>query len=260
MRLFSKSEDQVPAVSKLHSAVSLAFDHVKKDIFSIFDWLDYLRKKNNEHDERLNSIEHSHNYYHQILSGIEQNHNYHTQRLAGIEQSHNKQMQRVFNIEQNHNLHTQKLAAVEQNNRSYEDRMLKIEHQLTHLSSLDNSIQTDDSKERFELLLRKIENINQRIYELEKARSDRKIGLKERLIKKITKNSKDYVKTVIRSLITKYDKISGPQLKEIVVEEQGLCSKSSFYRLLAELEQESDISIIQDGKEKIYLSKTEIMK
>ena len=74
------------------------------------------------------------------------------------------------------------------------------------------------------------------------------------------KNSKDYVKTVIISLIKKYNRISAPQLKEILVEEQALCSKSSFYRLLVELEQEEEIGALQTGKEKAYFAKAQVIK
>ena len=90
--------------------------------------------------------------------------------------------------------------------------------------------------------------------------ADQKTAIKEKIIKKITKNSKNYIKSVIYSLIKKYGRISAPQLKEIVVEEQGLCSKSSFYRLLSELESDNEVGIIRQGKEKLYLYKTAIVK
>jgi hypothetical protein len=83
----------------------------------------------------------------------------------------------------------------------------------------------------------------------------RKSNLKEKLIKRITKNSKDYVKSIVLSLIKKYEKIPALQLKEMVVEEQGLCSKSSFYRLLEEIEAREDIGVIRTGKEKHYIAK-----
>ena len=83
----------------------------------------------------------------------------------------------------------------------------------------------------------------------------KKAGLKEKLIKKITKSSKDYLKTIIISYIKKYEKISALQLKEMLVDEQGLCSKSSFYRILEEIEKQEYIGVIKKGKEKEYMSK-----
>ncbi|MBD3248613.1 hypothetical protein GF336_01035 [Candidatus Woesearchaeota archaeon] len=116
----------------------------------------------------------------------------------------------------------------------------------------------------YDHILRKIEEINLRIDTLEKRKSaqriEKKQSIKDRIVKKITKNSKDYIKSVVLSLIKKYQQISGSQLREIVVEEQGLCSKSSFYRALEELEQSSDIEMMKKGKEKTYAFKTTIQR
>lgn len=83
-------------------------------------------------------------------------------------------------------------------------------------------------------------------------------SLREKILRRITRNSKDFIKSSIVSLIAKYGKISGVQLREIVVEEQGLCSKSSFYRLLEEVAQAENVQVVIDGKEKIYWSKTPV--
>jgi hypothetical protein len=80
-----------------------------------------------------------------------------------------------------------------------------------------------------------------------------KSNLKEKIFKKITRHSKEYVKGMLISLIKKYQKISGLNLREIVVEEQGIVSKSSFYRLLTEIEEDDSISVVHQGKEKLYI-------
>lgn len=85
-------------------------------------------------------------------------------------------------------------------------------------------------------------------------------NIKERIIQKLTKNSKNYVKTVILSFIEKYHKIPALQLKEMLVDEQKLCSKSSFYRLLQELEQENRVELISDGKNKLYMAKNPLIR
>ena len=59
----------------------------------------------------------------------------------------------------------------------------------------------------------------------------------------------------VDSTIQKYESISSLKLREIVVEEQGLCSKSSFYRLLTELEDSGEVDVARQGTEKLYLSK-----
>jgi hypothetical protein len=77
--------------------------------------------------------------------------------------------------------------------------------------------------------------------------------LQQRLLRRIAKHPKDVVKSAILTLIQKYGRLAGTELREMVVEEQQLCSKSSFYRLLEELEKDRLISIVGDGKEKTLL-------
>jgi len=77
--------------------------------------------------------------------------------------------------------------------------------------------------------------------------------LQEKIIRNVTRNSKRYIKNILIQTITKYDNISGLQLREIIVNEQGLVSRSSFYRLLLELESEGQVTVTQQGKEKIYM-------
>lgn len=96
-----------------------------------------------------------------------------------------------------------------------------------------------------------ISHIENRLARLEQ----KKLSIREKIVKKITRNSKEYVKSVILSYIKKYERISALQLKEIVVDEQNFCSKSSFYRLLEEIEALDDIGVIKHGKEKHYVAK-----
>ncbi len=78
-----------------------------------------------------------------------------------------------------------------------------------------------------------------------------RMALRDKIVQRITRNSKEYLKSMILNMITKYGKISALQLREMIVEEQGLASKSSFYRILEELEDEDTIIVISDGKEKV---------
>jgi DNA repair exonuclease SbcCD ATPase subunit len=78
-------------------------------------------------------------------------------------------------------------------------------------------------------------------------------ALKEKLMRKLARNSKDYIKNLVLGLMHKYGKMGALQLREIVVEEQGLCSKSSFYRILEEMEKEQSLHIISDGKHTVYV-------
>jgi hypothetical protein len=78
------------------------------------------------------------------------------------------------------------------------------------------------------------------------------MNVREKLLRKLAKSSKDHVKSLIKNLIIKYGQISALHLREMLVEEQGLCSKSSFYRILEELEADEDLSVMHDKKEKKY--------
>lgn len=79
--------------------------------------------------------------------------------------------------------------------------------------------------------------------------------LREQVIKRLVRNSKDYIKSAMLSLVKKYGKLTAIQLRDIIVDEQALCSKSSFYRLLDELEAEGQLSAIEQGREKMYLAR-----
>jgi|TARA_B100001971_G_scaffold145194_1_gene134300 hypothetical protein len=97
-----------------------------------------------------------------------------------------------------------------------------------------------------------IHEIEQRLSELEE---QKKATIREKVVKRVTRNSKEYVKQLILSYIRKYTQIGALQLKDMVVYDQGLCSKSSFYRLLDEIEALEDIGTVKKGKQKYYLYK-----
>lgn len=73
-------------------------------------------------------------------------------------------------------------------------------------------------------------------------------------MRKLARNSKDYIKNLVLGLVHKYGKMGALQLREMVVDEQGLCSKSSFYRILEEMEKEHSLQIISDGKHTVYVA------
>ena len=97
------------------------------------------------------------------------------------------------------------------------------------------------------------------IAELQKTSPATSTALQQKLVKNITRNSKSYLKSVILNMIAKYQKISALQLKELVVDEQKLSSKSSFYRILQELEKEGKCEVLKEGKEKVIAEKNTII-
>ena len=135
---------------------------------------------------------------------------------------------------------------------------------------IDSYYSFDNIMEKIKLLNEKIDNLPlksssqtitapREIYNIEKRLSSleeqRKATIREKVVQRVSKNSKEYVKSLILSYIRKYSQISGLQLKEMIVQDQGLCSKSSFYRLLDEIETMEDIGTAKKGNQKYYLYK-----
>jgi hypothetical protein len=86
------------------------------------------------------------------------------------------------------------------------------------------------------------------------ARETASTNLKDKMMRKLARNSKDYIKNLVLGLVHKYGKMGALQLREMVVDEQGLCSKSSFYRILEEMEQEHSLQVVSDGKHTVYIA------
>jgi hypothetical protein len=108
-----------------------------------------------------------------------------------------------------------------------------------------------DEKPKVEPKVRaEVESLTNRLDHLERKRTT----IRERIVKKIVKNTKLYVKNLLIGYIKRYGKVSALQLKEMIVHDQQLCSKSSLYRMLDEIEREPDIGVIKTGKEKHYFS------
>jgi len=127
------------------------------------------------------------------------------------------------------------------------ERLAKIETTLNFIPKTK-----DDSSD----LEAQIRELKHKISELEQKRAP--ATYKEKIVQKITRNSKEYLKSMLLGLIKKYGKVSALQLKDMMVDEQQLLSKSSFYRLLEEIEELEDIAVMKQGKEKIYISKSSI--
>ena len=164
-----------------------------------------------------------------------------------------------------HEAHDQRIAEIEKQIYYMPKTREEIKHIIdTHytLDPIKNRI--SELKERIEDLekvrhIEKPERIIEKPSQIREIIRERpsKAQIHERLARKIVKNSKNYLKSVIFSIIRRYGEISASKLKEMIVEEQGLCSKSSFYRLLTELEKEEGLGVIIRGKEKVYLLKSE---
>ncbi len=85
--------------------------------------------------------------------------------------------------------------------------------------------------------------------------TEAKPSLKDKLLRTFRRKSKSYIKSVILAYLEQHKRLSALDIKEIVVDQQTLCSKSSFYRILDELEDEEKLNLVRDGKLKVYFAK-----
>ena len=155
-----------------------------------------------------------------------------------------------------------------------ESLIKKLEVELSYIPKKPEDIKRIiDSYYSYESLLEKIGDMGKKIDSLEEKRpkekvytgeieqrlerleQQRKASIREKIINRLTRNSKEYIKSLILSYIRKYAQIGALQLKDMIVAEQGLCSKSSFYRILGEIEALEEVDIIRKGREKYYLYK-----
>ncbi|MBI2135207.1 hypothetical protein HYU09_04390 [Candidatus Woesearchaeota archaeon] len=170
------------------------------------------------------------------------------------------------------------LNYLNQQNQQQQQKIKQLELEISYIPKrpedirkiIDNYYSFDNIIERIRLLNEKIDNLHLKdqsktltapkdVYDIEKRLSSleeqRKATIREKVVQRVSKNSKEYVKSLILSYIRKYSQISGLQLKEMIVQDQGLCSKSSFYRLLDEIEKMEEIGTAKRGKQKYYLYK-----
>lgn len=133
-----------------------------------------------------------------------------------------------------------------------------IQELKAHLAEIDRRVSslaarpTEPKSEVMPEVLSRMSQIVERLEQKARPQPALSSSLQEKVAKKVQQKSKEYIGNVIRNLIQKYSKMSGLQLREIVVDEQALCSRSSFYRILSEIEEEGLVNVDSNGKEKIY--------
>jgi len=212
---FLKKSNTEKKLKEINNNLVTSFSKIKQDMNNVHLWLNYFYQKNITLENSLSSLEN------QIKKASSQN------------PDANKLI----------NLYT-----------SFNDIQNQVSLLKTKLDSVPAS--NDFVLTKIDTAMEKIENISLRIDKSEsKDIPDKKTNLKKAILKDINKKSKDYIKNFISTLIKKYDKISASQLKRMVVDEQSLCSKSTFYRVLVELEQSDSISAISTPKEKQFFFK-----
>lgn len=228
MGLIFGRDDSEEKFARLHHMLSESFGKVKQDSALLSQWVEYLYHLSIEQQRSMNDV-----------------------------RARNTQLQ-------------SSLIEMERYARRQNDMIRELQLQLKHMpSSRDEIKKIVDSFYSFEPILARLKHVEAKVSGLEVLKTAQHPpssvqisphsvregpSLKEKILRRITRNSKNFIKSSILSLLAKYGKISALQMREIIVEEQGLCSKSSFYRLLEELEKTDGLRSVSDGKEKIYFA------
>ena len=259
---FSKKQPET-----INTHLHRSFHNVRKDTQVMFHYLHHLFQKHQYTDETLKILQHQQKKQNDLLIKFDER-NQQQEQLINDLKSELKQIPKS----------KEELLKMIKEITSYDDIINKIDSIKDHLHEVRKN-HSDLLKSHLELQAKPLsppkvsvqkpqqarpqetvlgsENVDilsKRIERLEEKRQN----VKEKIISRIVKNTKGYIKNIIMSYIKKYNTIAALQLKEMIVHEQGLCSKSTFYRLLEELEQEADIGVIKEGKEKKYIAKVPI--
>ena len=222
---FLKMVQKLPEVER---SVSQSFAKVKQDTDALYQWVTYLYQQNQalvEHNQALRRLTEEQKL---ALNELKVTVTHMPKTAAEVKQivdsyySFEPIMQRIKHIEQKIEL---------------------LELKRTHAAHQQVAFPLDQQRPS-------VQTYQQAIPSTEKQPT----ALKEKLMRKLARNSKDYIKNLVLGLVHKYGKMGAMQLREIVVEEQGLCSKSSFYRILEEMENESALHVVSDGKHTVYMA------
>jgi DNA repair ATPase RecN len=221
--LFGKEVDD--KVSRLDRALKESFANVKQDTNALYQWVAYFQQQFARQNQLVEEQQHDLDDYEQEILRQRQLIERMQAELRAVPKD-SETIKRIVDAYYD-------FDAILERVRQIEDKLRHLEHQKAAPA---------------------VQQIRHEVAALPHvAPPSRTQALRDKIVQRITRNSKEYLKGLIMSMITKYGKISALQLREMLVEEQGLASKSSFYRLLEELEAENAIGVIHEGKEKLLM-------
>lgn len=249
-------------VKIIHPEIHESFSRVRQDTTALFQWVDYLYRLSLSQHNTISSLNAKTASLHKIIDELRTHSSSHSTMLADLHSKVNLPKIATGEIKAVIDEHY-KLDEVHTRLRSVEETLANL-HSWHSAKSQEAPALTSSPTP---LPLTPHPSINPHPQPLTPnptpnpfTLSQKSTPLKERILRRISRNSKDYIKGVLRSMIFKYGRISAIQLRDIVVEEQVLCSRSSFYRILDEVETEEGIVCQQDGKEKEYFADPKIIK
>lgn len=226
--IFSNKTDEKLAL--LHGVLTDSFAKVKQDSNLLSQWVEYLYHLSIEQQRSMNDLRTRNN---QLQSS-----------LIELERHNRRQNDLVRDL----TLQLKNMPTTREDIRKIVDSFYSFEPILARLKAMEHKLSEIEAKKAAHPQIAASPHISAVSVHKEMP------SLKEKILRRITRNSKNFMKSSILSLVAKYGKISALQMREMLVEEQGLCSKSSFYRLLDELEKTQGLRFVVDGKEKVYFA------
>ena len=257
MDLFGRKTKQLKKeVQEIEENLKTSFSKVREDTDTTNAWLNYYYQKSIYFESQFNQILAKTDSLSSKISDNKSTIKDHSEILSDITDHSERLVDEITSLksivtkspaEDRLNFYIEKIST----------KILKLDKKVEDFSYLPAKI--DSLKEQISehisephgsrLVEGRIDDIQEKLKQLIIKKSP-----KAKLIQKVTKNSHDYIKAMVISYIKKYEKISAFQLRDMVVEEQNLTSKSTFYRILEEIEQLDEITIVRQGKEKLYFS------
>ncbi len=227
-------------ITVLEGELQDSFGRVRQDTNALFQWVDYLYRLNLSHHQTITTLMARNSDLHRIVHELRTHSESHKAMLADLHSKVQSKVQphEIKAVIDEHYAFDQIHARL----RSVEEKLASLHHS-THSSPQVNQLPAPNSQPLTPNPL------------LQAPSPKLPTSLKDRILRRISRNSKEYIRNVIQSLILKYGRVSAIQLRDMVVEEQGLCSRSSFYRILEEVEQDEGIFTQREGKEKEYFAK-----
>ena len=262
MIIFGKKAIQLTKkVEVIEGRLETSFSRVKQDMDSAYGWLNYYHKKSQYFENLLQQFIKSSTIIKQRVSANSSSIKDNSEQLTRLAEDTGKVFQEVESVKASassaasrQELH-HSMTKISDEFRHYSDRMhLKFED-LSYMPSKMEALKEELTHHLAEPHVPS--SVEKRLDEMQEKLKSLFIKKtpQEKLVQKVKKNTHDYIKAVILSYIKKYGKISAFQVREMVVEEQNMTSKSTLYRILEEVEEMEDIDTIRQGKEKIYLCK-----
>lgn len=222
--LFSKEDGG--KVAQLDRTLKESFSRVRQDTSVIYQWLAYFQHQTAHQQQLMEEQQHTLDDYEQIMG----RHAKEIEHLKAELRAMPKDSTAIKKIIDAYYDFDDILERV----RKIEEKVVRVEH-----SKIAAPV------------VREIKHEAAALPHVARPVPSRAPALRDKIVQRITRNSKEYLKGIIMNAITKYGQISALQLREMIVEEQGLASKSSFYRFLEELEDEGAVQVVSDGKEKV---------